>query len=318
MAELTPHDVTAGDGTRLRVWADAPEATDRSNEAVLFVHGAITHSRALFAPPVEREDGRPDDSYSWLRATAEVGRTAYALDVRGYGDSEFPPEFDAPPEENGPPVLAEDAADDVAAALDFVAERHAAVHLVGVSWGTMTTGRLLAERDADATEVASYTQCAPVYDPPYEFADLVSAFGLDSDLGAYYVEDRETVAERQDADDSALFDAVWTAMVESGQGEAADREDAYAAQTGALADVRACCAGDPPYDPREISVPTLVVRGSDDETARRSDALALYDELGTADDRKEYAELAGADHYAMHGERRRALYDLVAGFHDRP
>ncbi|MFC7078762.1 alpha/beta fold hydrolase [Halorussus caseinilyticus] len=243
---LTAHDVRADDGTRLRVWEDAPEsgedagaagdspasddagAADSSAapaEAVLFVHGAITHSRALFAPPVEgREspsgDSRLDASYSWLRATADAGRTAYALDVRGYGDSEFPPAMADPPEANDPPVRAGDAADDVAAAFDFATARHGRVHLVGVSWGTMTTGRFLADRDsgANATDVASYVQCAPVYDPPYDFSELVSAFGLDADLGAYYVEDRETVAERKDADENlALFEGVWRAMVESGQ-----------------------------------------------------------------------------------------------------
>lgn len=314
---LTAHDVTAEDGTRLRVWEDEPEAirkddpdgTDRStdtDEAVLFVHGAITHSRALFAPPVEG-----DSSYSWLRATAEAGRTAYALDVRGYGDSEFPPEMDRPPEDNDPPVRADDAARDVAAGFEFVAERHDAVHLVGVSWGTITTGRFVAERDPP---LASYTQCAPVYDPPYDFAEGIGALGLDPDLDAYFTDDRETVAARRASADDALFEGVWRAMVESGQGV---DEDSYVAQTGALADVRDCCEGNPPYDPGEIAVPTLVVRGSDDAVSMRSDALSLYDDLGSADDRKEYAELAGADHYAMHGDRRRALYELVSAFQDR-
>jgi pimeloyl-ACP methyl ester carboxylesterase len=334
---LIAHDVTAEDGTRLRVWEDAPasdeadastsgEPTDcepATDEAVLFVHGAITHSRALFAPPVETDGAGSvgddsdalDTSYSWLRATAEVGRTAYALDVRGYGDSEFPPEMTDPPEANDPPVRAADAEADVAAAFDFAAERHAAVHVVGVSWGTMTTGRFFAARDPDA---ASYVQCAPVYDPPYEFAEGIAALGLDPELDAYFEDDRETVSERKDADENpALFEGTWHAMVESGQGDAADREDAYVAQTGALADVRECCAGNPPYDPGEIATPTLVVRGSDDDVAQRSDALTLYDELGAAGSRKEYAELAGADHYAMHGDRRRALFDLVTDFQDR-
>jgi hypothetical protein len=89
---LTPHDAMAEDGTRLRIWEETPEERTESDvsesdasetstgEAVLFVHGAITHSRALFAPPVETdgagtsgEAGRTDDSYSWLRATADAG-----------------------------------------------------------------------------------------------------------------------------------------------------------------------------------------------------------------------------------------------------
>jgi len=169
-----------------------------------------------------------------------------------------------------------------------------------------------------SAEVASYVQCAPVYDPPYEFAEGISALGLDSDLDAHFTDRKRDVRDRKAAHENpALFEAVWRAMVEFGQGEVADREDAYVAQTGALADVKACCAGDPPYDAVEISIPTLVVRGSEDEVSRRSDALTLYDELGASADRKEYAELAGADHYAMHGDRRRTLYDLVRAFHDR-
>jgi fermentation-respiration switch protein FrsA (DUF1100 family) len=66
-----------------------------------------------------------------------------------------------------------------------------------------------------------------------------------------------------------------------------------------------------------VTVPSLVVRGSADEVSVREDALSLYDDLGARDDRKEYAELAGGDHYVMHGPRRRALYDVVAAFHAR-
>ena len=206
----TAHDVTAEDGTRLRVWEDATDETIDAEEAVLFLHGGMTHSRALFAPPVEG-----DDSYSWLRAATAAGRAAYALDVRGYGESEFPPEMDEPPEENDPPVLAEDAAVDVAAAFAFVADRHETVHVVGVSWGTMTGGVFFAENDPDA---ASFTMCAPVYDPTYEFEAGVAALGLDTDLNAYFVDDRETVEARQDGEENPVFEAVWTAMVESGQG----------------------------------------------------------------------------------------------------
>ena len=303
----TAHDVTAEDGTRLRVWEDATDETIDAEEAVLFLHGGMTHSRALFAPPVEG-----DDSYSWLRAATAAGRAAYALDVRGYGESEFPPEMDEPPEENDPPVLAEDAAVDVAAAFAFVADRHETVHVVGVSWGTMTGGVFFAENDPDA---ASFTMCAPVYDPTYEFEAGVAALGLDTDLNAYFVDDRETVEARQDGEENPVFEAVWTAMVESGQG-LGDR-DAYVAQTGAVADVGRCCDGAPPYNAAHIDVPSLVVRGSEDGTSQRSDALAVYDELGSTDDYKEYAEVAGGDHFVMHGERRQTLYTLVSAFQDR-
>lgn len=301
---LRTHDVTARDGLSLNLWerVSSAETAGDSEEAVLYVHGSITCARALFAPPVN------DDSYSWLAASRERGRTAFALDVRGYGDSDLPAEMREPPEENDPPVRADLAANDLADAFAAVRERFDSIHLVGVSWGTNVCGRF-AERDQP--QLASLVQCAPVYRTPYAVEEGLAALGLDPDLDAYYYQDRETVEARQgDADD--LFEAIWQTQVESNQGV---DEDTYIAQTGALADFADCCADDPPYDAANIHVPTLVVRGSADAISWREDATALYDEL--ADDITEYAELAGADHYVMHGTRRRALYDVVNGFHDR-
>jgi pimeloyl-ACP methyl ester carboxylesterase len=297
----TPGTVTADDGTDLRLWELVPDDAD---EAVLFVHGSITNSRALFAPPVAG-----DDSYSWSQACARDGRAAFALDVRGYGDSDRPPEMEEPPAENDPPVRAPTAAEDIAAGYDEVAGRYDTVHLVGVSWGTMTCGYFCANREH---AVASLAQVAPVYLPPWDFEEGLAALNLDSDLGAYYYQRYDEVKERQ-GDNEALFEAIWSAQVESNQGES---EDAYVAQSGALADTKDACAGDEPYDAAAVELPTLVIRGSDDAIAIREDALGLYDELGAGPDR-EYAEIGGADHYAMHGERRQALYDAVAAYHDR-
>lgn len=299
------HDISADDGTRLRVWGLEPSEAD---EAVLFLHGAITSSRALFAPPVPG-----DDSYSWLHAAANAGRATFALDVRGYGESERPPEMDEPPEANDPPVRSTVALQDVRAAYEFVAERHDAVHLVGVSWGTMNAGTFL---ERENPEIASLVQCAPVYRPPYDFEPGLEALGLEPDFGAWYEQDRETVEARQGSDElSPVFEAVWRTQVESNQG--IDGRDAYIAQTGALADWRDGCLGEPVYDPAAIEVPTLVVRGSADATSAREDALSLYDELELASDRAEYAEIDGADHYPMHGHRRRTLFDVVSKFQDR-
>jgi pimeloyl-ACP methyl ester carboxylesterase len=302
---LRRHTVAARDGLELNLW-ERPPADTEPTEAVLFVHGSITCARALFAPPVAG-----DDSYSWLAATADAGRAAFAVDIRGYGDSERPPEMDEPPSANGPPVRADLAADDVAAALAAVRERVDTVHLVGVSWGTCVCGRLL-ERESPA--VASLAQVAPVYRVPYDAREGIRALGIDPDLDAYYHQDYDTVRARQGQSEEAtdpLFEAVWETQVSSNQAEG----DGYIAQTGALADYIDCADDDPPYDAGSLEVPTLVVRGSADQVSVRADATALYDELPAGD--HEYAELAGADHYAMHGPRRSALYAATTGFQDR-
>lgn len=305
--DLTPGTVTADDGTTLRLWEVTPPTG--AEEAVLFVHGSITNARALFAPPVEKSETGTDRSYSWLHAVADRGRAAFALDIRGYGDSERPPELDEPPEANDPPVRAPTAAEDIAAAYAEVDARYDAVHLVGVSWGTMTCGYFCANRDHD---IASLAQIAPVYRPPFSFEEVIAALGLDPDLDAFYYQHYDEVKERQGGNE-ALFEAIWTAQVESNQGEGPDR---YLAQSGALADTRDACQGERIYRAADVAVPTLVLRGTDDGIAVREDALELYDQLGSGDDR-EYAEIAGADHYVMHGGRRQALYAAVSGFQDR-
>ena len=300
-ARLQRHDVTADDGTRLRVYDVSP---DDPREAVLCLHGGLTPARALFAPPVG--DGT---SHSWLHAIADRGRAAYALDVRGYGESETLPEYDEPADANDPPVRAPDAAHDVKAAYDFVADRVDAVHLLGVSWGTMTGGSFLEQYD---DRPASFVQCAPVYDSPVDFEAAAAALGLDTDLDAYVVEEYDVVKERQGGGE--VFEAVWQSVVDSNQRL---DDDAYVAQTGAIADTKACCAGSPPYDATAIDVPTLVVRGSEDHTSQREDALTLYDELDVPGGKTEYAELRGGDHFVMHGPRRGDLYALTDDFQNR-
>jgi len=300
-------DVTAADGTRLRLWKRTPPSDDRSETAVLFVHGATYPGRAVFDV----------DGASWLAACARAGRAGYALDLRGYGDSEAPPELDADPEDDSPAVRADVAATDVAAALERVGESHGAVHLVGYSWGTMVCGRLLATRGVD---VASLTQFAPVHSFP-------DGLALDADDRAYRTVTEAEVRERWDghfpdgevADryrDPALVDAFWAALRDSGM--AVERDGpAVRAPNGTLADMSAAAAGDPAYDPAAIDLPALVVRGSLDDSATRADALGVYDALGAREDRKEYAEIAGGSHFLSLERRREALFAAVEGFHAR-
>ncbi|WP_254536676.1 alpha/beta hydrolase [Halomarina litorea] len=296
--------VHADDGTRLRLHRATPEAP--SGEAVLFVHGATYPGRAVFDLP----------GASWLDACADGGRPAYALDVRGYGDSEAPPELDAPAGDNPPAVRGDVAVGDVACALDHVAARHDRVHLVGYSWGSILCGRLLAER---SPAVASLTQLAPVHTFPEGRPDLGG--GLD----AYRVVSEERVRERWDAHfgdadpathrEPGVAGTFWEVLLESGQGIDSDGTPSVRAPNGTLVDLREAAEEGPRYDAGRITTPTLVVRGSLDATATRADALGLYDALGAAE--KEYAELAGGSHFLTLERRREALFDCVEAFHAR-
>lgn len=299
--DLQRHDVHAADGTRLRVYEVASEDAD---EAVLALHGAFTPARALFAPPV---DGGTD--HSWLHAIADRGRAAFALDVRGYGESEMLPAYDEPADANDAPAPAAVAATDVKAAYDFVAEQYD-THLLGVSWGTMVGAAFLEQYDATPE---SYTACAPVYDPPIDFEAVAATLEKDPDIGAWVTEEYDTVRRRQGGGD--VFETVWAVTMETEQG--LPDENAFKVQTGALADTRDMCEGNPPYDPAAIDVPTLIVRGSEDASSIRQDALTLYDALAVPENRCEYTELRGGTHFAMHGPRRHDLYSVTSDFQDR-
>ena len=297
---LRTRSVEARDGLSLNVWERAP---DDAGEAVLFVHGIITNARALFVTPV------PDDtSYSWLHGASDRGRAAFAMDHRGYGDSERPPEMDAPPERNDPPVRADRAAEDIAAVVEWIREEYDTVHLVGVSWGSHTCGRYL---ERENPPVASLVKAAPVWKPPYEFEEALDALGIPGYDRAYFTQDKETVRARQGGDPE-LFEAVWRAQVESGQGI---DDETYVVQSGGIADWADSVQGEPVWDPAAVDVPTMVFYGTDDEIADRRGSLECYDRLGA--DHAEYVELAGVDHYMMHGERRQEVFDLVSDFQDR-
>jgi pimeloyl-ACP methyl ester carboxylesterase len=300
-------DLTAPDGTRIRLWKRAPADASAATEAVLFVHGATYGGRSAFDP----------EGVSWLAAVAETGRAAYAVDVRGYGDSERPPELADPPTANDPVVRAATAATDAETALLAIRETHGTVHLVGYSWGTMTAGLLLAERGVD---VASLTQYAPVYAPP---ADRREEFSPGDPPAAYRTvtraEARERWADQRPDGVPDSFDAFWDALTDSaqrveGRGDHDGDEAVIAAPNGTLVDLQAATEA-PLYDAADIAAPTLVVRGSLDTASRRSDALALYDAL--AGDERTYTEIAGGSHFMQLEAPRPALIGAVRRFQDR-
>lgn len=307
---LEAHDVTARDGLRLRLWERSPADPE---EAVLFVHGATYGGRSMFDPPVPRE------YETWLRFAANRGQAAFAVDIRGYGESERP---DLSMRNGEPPVRATRAACDVADALAWIHERFDRVHLVGISWGTMIAGTLFSEHDpAGEYGVASLVQGAPVYDLSPELREA-----FDHDDTPYRTVTKAEVEERwnaqipesedpaewrgADASDDFVLDAVWEALYDSGQ-----RVDGgeILAPNGTLEDVQQS----PVYDPSDVTVPTLVARPSLDTTSTRADALALYDALEVPEGRAEYAEFDGATHMIHLERRRRALYDAVYAFQGR-
>jgi alpha-beta hydrolase superfamily lysophospholipase len=200
-------DLTTGDGSRVRLHERVPAG---ATEAVLFVHGATYAGGVVFDLDVPSAA----ETYSWLDATADRGRAAAAVDLRGYGDSERPPAMDEPPDANPPPARADDVLPDVRVAIDALRDRVDRVHVLGYSWGSIICGRLLA-RD-DAPTVASLTQFAPVFRMD---ADAVERFDPGDPAPAYRTQRRPEVAERwNDQIPGGVDPAVWRGADEVGGG----------------------------------------------------------------------------------------------------
>jgi pimeloyl-ACP methyl ester carboxylesterase len=303
--ETVARDVPAPDGTRVRLWERRWSSSDEADEAVLFVHGATYPGKAVFDP---------SPALSWLDHTAERGRAAYAVDLRGYGESEPPLAMDADPGEVDPPCSGATVADDVAAALEAIPETR--VHLVGYSWGTVVCGHLLAET---STRAASFTAFAPVFRPA---PSLVEGFDLGDPPAPAREVTRQDALDRWTAQfpervepftyrDPAAFAHFWDALHESGQAVPAN-VPTVRAPNGVLVDLAAAVDADP-YDPSRVTVPSFVVRGSFDPTATREDALGLYDALPNA---RGYHEVTGGTHFLPLEKRREELFRAVAAFHD--
>lgn len=291
------NSVTTDDGTRIQVYE---RAADEATAGVLFCHGATFGGRAAFDP----------EGYSWLDDVAAAGRTAVTFDVRGYGDSDTPSALKEAPTDNPPVSRAATAVDDAKAVLARIRADVDEIHLVGYSWGSIIAGILVAAQDVD---VASLTQYAPVYSPDPELAE---DFSPGDPPRAYRTTTRAETRDRWETQHPGTvpdeaFDAFWTALIDSNQHVG---NDEIQAPNGTLVDLDDSIT-EPLYDPTAIDVPTLVVRGSADRTARRSDALTLYDDVSATD--RFYVEIAGGTHFMQFEAARDSLYETVESFHRR-
>ena len=276
---------------------------------VLFVHGA-TFSGRLY--------DIPHPGVNWLQAVADAGLSGYALDVRGYGLSK-PAAFP-----DRPYARATEAVEDIADAVDWIAARHGGgpVALVGWSWGTITTSLFVAGRGRG--RVSALVLYAPIYaETNAGWIDLLADPADRSRLRPFGPWRRVDLSETRARWDAQLppganwrSESVLQAMIASSLADdpEADATDppSFRVPNGTLVDLWECFNGRPIHDPSAIDCPTLLIRGTQDPTATRSDALAILDRL--ASDDRAYVEIAGGTHFINAETRAPVLFDHVNGF----
>lgn len=284
----------------LALRAAAPVAGSR--RAVLLVHGA-TLPGFLFDP-------RPP-APSLLAHLASLGYAAYALDVRGFGDSTRPeagtPGFDPA----RPFARAAECVADVADALRFLREErgHESVALMGFSWGTVLAGCFAAANPGAASALVLY---APLYAEPNPSWMLLLRDSADPSIlsrayGAYRWTTAQALRDRWDSDIPVADKKAWrsdevlAAVLEGALAcdpKSGERTPpAFRSPNGPFADVFEAFSGRPLYDAGTIREPVLVVRGEGDSTSTDADARRVLAALGSKV--KSYRAIPQGSHFAL-------------------
>jgi pimeloyl-ACP methyl ester carboxylesterase len=304
-------------GIALGILERRGDAIDRRLPPVMLVHGA-TLGANLFDLP------RPN--YSLMTWLARQGRAVYALDVRGFGNSLGGKIMDAEPSAHAPFARAEDAVCDIAAALDLIRMREHAerVDLVGFSWGTLTSA-LYATRSPE--RIARLALYAPLYAEGNtlwlnRIGDPADRSRLSPRTGAYRLVTEKELTSRWDADlptsDPALYretgipELVFETFAALDPRSRATEPAAFRCPTGPLADLIAVFNGRPLYDARGLTMPTLLVRGSDDTTSTDTDARRLL--AAVPSDRKSYCVISPGSHFLIIEKSRFELYQQLTDF----
>jgi len=263
------------DGHPLAVWARIPSTP---HGAVLLIHGRTWSSRPDFDLDV------PGLHRSVLAALETRGVAAYALDLRGYGET---------PRDQTGWITPRRAAADVVAVLAWMAARHPALPRPALlGW---STGGAVAHLTAATS-------------PSHMSSLILFGYAPDPKNVIAPIEGADVPQEERNTPLAAVSDfispkvtprAVVKAFV-----DAAIRADPF------LADWRD--EDQFTSDSSRVSVPTLVMYGDRDPNVDAKDARAFVARLGTRD--RQLVVFPGADHFAHVEDTHDAWVAAVANF----
>jgi pimeloyl-ACP methyl ester carboxylesterase len=259
--------VTA-DGHPLRVWA---RRAARPKGAVLFVHGRTWSARPNF------DLTTPSGSMSILQAFADRGYAAYAIDLRGYGET---------PRDATGWLGPNRAAVDVRTALDWIARREGArPALVGYSRGS---------------QVALLT--AQTYPQSLELVVLYG-FPGDPDFKVPPQPAAPTILRAPTTLAAAASDFIVPGAARP------EVVAAYAKAAVAADPVRTDWGHEDEFnvlDPKKITVPLLLLQGAADPVVRPAGSARLFTGLGH--DSRAWVVLPGSDHAAHLEDRTHSVW----------
>jgi len=294
----------------LRLYVRNKRRTDVASfsgeKTLLFVSGSTYPASASFDLRL--------DGYSWMDQLAGAGYDTWLVDVRGYGQSDKPPEMALAAAENPPIVRTPVAVRDVATAAAFVREhaKLARINLIGWSWGTSLMANVVSS-DNDA--VHKLVLVAPQW-----IRDTPSLADAGGPLGAYRLVERSAAKARwlggvpEAAQDRMLPSAWFDAWADANFGT--DPQATLKAPNGTVQDSREFwAAGKTLYDPSLIEVPVLIVHADWDRDCPQDMSRVVFSKLTGAPYRR-WVEIGEGTHSVFMESNRWQVFSAVQAFLD--
>lgn len=270
----------SSDGHALAVWARRPPSP---RGTILLLHGRTWSSRPDWDLQV------PGFQRSVMMSLADRGVAAYAVDLRGYGETPRDPSGWLTPKRS---------AADVASVVNWIIAQHSGLPppaLVGWSRGG-AIAQLVAQNMP--ARVSALIVFGFVFDPDLEFIDAAAA---------------EKPQMLKNTPEAAASDFISPKVTPRAV------IDAFVAQALRADPVLADLKGDAEFnalEPARVMVPTLVLYGDDDPGIYPEDAVKYFLQLATPD--KQMVVLPGADHAAQLEDSHEAWIAAVVNFITRP
>jgi pimeloyl-ACP methyl ester carboxylesterase len=275
--------------------------------AVLYTHGATFPSALSIA---HRFDGK-----SWRDALNDSGFDVWGCDFHGFGHSDRYPEMDQPAPSNPPLCIAQDAAQQLEAAVRFILIHQQIDNLsvIAHSWGSMPACLFAGQHPALIERLVLFAPIARRGPRRYETPATFPAWRIvtPEDQWKRFVED--VPAHEQPVLSHVHFDE-WAERYLDSDPESRTRDPAgVKTPLGPFSEIIKAWHGQLAYDPSQVRSPVAIVRGEWDGLMPDEDARWLFDAFSSAPVKRDIK--IGRGTHLMHLESTRlALWRESIGF----
>lgn len=246
------------------------DPTSPSRGTVLYIHGGTFPSALSIA---HRFDGT-----SWRDVLNEAGFDVWGLDFYGFGHSDRYFEMNEPSQDNGPLGAAQDAAQQIEAAVRFILahQRIEKLSLVSHSWGSMPTGIFASAFPALLDRLVFFAPIARREPPHNQALPALPAWRIvtPEDQWKQFAED---VPVNEPPVLSRVHFAEWSEFYLDSDPESRSRHPAgVKTPLGPASDILKAWHGELAYDPAGVRSPVAIIRGEWDGLMRDDDASWLF------------------------------------------